>query len=305
MELELEVNPSNVEDEYLSGLNRSFGHWGDRSLYQWDFEREVGARRADLMVLRDQGRIVAGSAVSYRTVRDRDDEFLIGIMSGSWTLPEARGRGVFSRVIGESRRLVTSRDGTVLIAFVTHDNASRRRLVAAGCLEVPTWYVASNADTPLPADAPKVEPDPATGEELFHAYRRWQEEGTGAHVVYPSVETWASQYLGRPLPVERLAAAGCRCLIEHAAASDRVLWIGGRDPSAAVRALLGRALTAGRQLFVFTAQADLAQAGIDLGMAAKPGSITVLDALDGPAGGPSPGSASLPAAWRLQGGDRA
>jgi hypothetical protein len=320
MDLEVEVNPSDVEDEYVAGLNRSFGHWGDRSMYRWDFEREVGARCADLMVLRDQGRIVAGSAVSYRTVRYRDDQLLIGIMTGSWTLPEARGRGAFSRVIDESRRLVASRGGTVLIAFVTQDNASRRRLVAAGCLEVPTWYVASNADTPPPADTRPVEPSRASVDELFRAHRRWQAEGTGAYVVYPSIEIWASQYLDRPLPVERLTAAGSHCLVERAAASDRVLWIDGQDPSTAVKALLGRAIATGRQLFVFTAQAGVAQAGVDLGMVAKPGSITALGAFGGPgpgeagpgefrAGGPVPGPSpfptSLPAEWRLQGGDRA
>jgi hypothetical protein len=58
---QIEVNPSGVQDEYLSGLNRSFGHWGDRRLFMWAFEREVGAPTADLMVLRDQGEIIAGS----------------------------------------------------------------------------------------------------------------------------------------------------------------------------------------------------------------------------------------------------
>lgn len=272
-------------------------------MYKWAFEREVGARAADLMVLRDQGVIVAGSAVSYRTVRDGDNEILIGVMTGSWTLPEARGHGAFSQVIVESRRLLAARGGTVLIAFVTQDNASRRRLVAAGCLEVPTWYVASNAETLPPADAPIVEPSNLTAHELFRVYRHWQAEGPGAYVVYPSVDIWASQYLDRPLPVERVTAAGGHCLVERSAASDRILWIDGRDPSAAVAALLARAVGTERQLFMFTAQAALAQAGIDLGMVAKPGSITLLDALEGQ--GDGRGHSSLPARWRLQGGDRA
>ena len=303
MDLDVEVNPSGLDDEYLAGLNRSFGNWGDRSAFRWDFQREVGSRVADLMVLRDGGSIVAGSAVSYRTVRFGDAELLVGIMTGSWTLPEARGRGAFSAIIDESRRLLATRGGTVLIAFVTQDNASRRRLVAAGCLEVPTWYVASNAETPLPDHAPAVEPSPATIGELYRAHRRWQGEGTGAYVEYPSVGVWASQYVDRPLPVERLTAAGCTCLVERSATSDRVLWIDGTDPRAAVAALLARAIAAGRQLFVFAAQAGLASAGVDLGMVGKPGSIAVLDALEGVNG--DPGRSSLPAEWRLQAGDRA
>ena len=303
MGLDVEINPSAVEEEYLSGLNRSFGQWGDRDAYRWDFEREVGARPADLMVLRDHGQILAGSAVSYRTVSLGDDRILIGIMTGSWTLPEARGRGAFSQVIVESRRLVASRGGAVLIAFVTHENASRRRLVAAGCLEIPTWYVASSHETMAPADAAVVEPSTAPVAQLFRDFKRWQGRGAGASVFYPSVEVWASQYIDRPLPVERLTAAGCHCLIERAPVSDRVLWIDGQDRSAAVAALLARAVATGRQLFVFTMEAGLVQAGIDLGMVAKPGSITVLDPLDQHA---RPSSlAGLPTDWRLQGGDRA
>ena len=285
MSLDVEVNPRDLEDEYVSGLNRSFGHWGDRRTYEWAFEREVGARAADLMVLRDGGQIVAGSAVSYRQVRSGEEAFLTGVMTGSWTLPQARGKGAFSRVIDESRRLLAARGGTALIAFVTHDNASRRRLVAAGCLEVPTWYVVSNSATPRPASALAVEPSTVTVDELFRAYRRWQSAGPGAYVVYPSVEVWSSQYLERPLPVERLAVAGCHCLVERAASSDRALWIAGRDPAAAVAALLARAIETERQLFFFTAQARLARTGIDLGMVAKPGSITVLDAIETPAEG--------------------
>ncbi len=303
MDLEIEVNPRGVDGEYLAGLNRSFQHWGNRSAFRWDFRREVGSRVADLMVLRDRGAIVAGSAVSYRTVRVGEEELLVGIMTGSWTLPEARGRGAFSAVIDESRRLLATRGGTVLIAFVTQDNASRRRLVAAGCIEVPTWYVASNAQTPPPANAPVVEPSAATIGELYRAHRRWQGEGTGAYVEYPSVGVWASQYVKRPLPVERLTAAGCTCLVERSATSDRVLWIDGAEPRAAVAALLARAIAAGRQLFVFAAQDGLARAGIELGMVAKPGSIAVLDALEGSNGGLN--RSGLPVEWRLQAGDRA
>jgi hypothetical protein len=223
-------------------------------------------------------------------------------MSGSWTLPEARGRGAFSQMIEESSRLVVARGGTTLIAFVTKDNASRRRLAAAGCIEVPSWYVASSSETPPPADVPVVEASHAPVDELYRAFERWQGNGSGAHVVYPTAEVWASQFIDRSLPVERLTAAGTHCLVERAAASDRVLWIDGPDPSTALAALLARAVATGRQLLVFTVQAGLAQVGVDLGMVAKPGSITVLDVVERPADGPA--RAPLPTEWWLQGGDR-
>ncbi len=142
-----------------------------------------------------------------------------------------------------------------------------------------------------------------TVDELRRAHRRWQAEGTGAYVVYPKLDVWISQYLDRPLPVEVLVAAGCHCLVERAAASDRVLWIEGQNPSPAVAALLARAVRAGRQLFLFATEPGLAQAGVELGMVAKPGSITVLDAGAGLTGVAA--QSRLPAEWRLQGGDRA
>jgi hypothetical protein len=290
------INPVGVVDEYLHGLNRSFGHWGDRSVYRWAFERQVGAPAADLMVLHGESGPVAGSAVSYRRIRHTGGEMLAGIMTGSWTLPEARGRGAFAQAIQESRRLTAARGGAALLAFVTHDNASRRRLVAAGCAEVPTFYVASTDTTTAPDGAPPVHADEAGPAELFRAHERWVQEAPGAHVIYPSVAEWASQFLERALPVECVRVAGAHCLVERAAASDRVLWIAGPDPAAAVAALLARASGAGRQLFFFTCDQALAQAGAALNMVARPGSLTVISAGDD--------EAELPTGWRLQGGDR-
>ena len=191
----------------------------------------------------------------------------------------------------------------MLIAFVTHDNASRRRLVAAGCLEIPTWYVASNHETMAPAEAAVVEPSTAPVAQLFRDFKRWQGRGAGASVFYPSLEVWASQYIDRPLPVERLTAAGCHCLIERApsptgscgsmARIDPRQWpLSWREPSQRDGSCSFSRWRPG-----------LSRLGIDLGMVAKPGSITVLDPLDQHAR-PS-GLAGLPTDWRLQGGDRA
>lgn len=303
MDLQAEINPSDVEDAFLLGLNRSFGHWGDRSTYAWGFEREVGARAADLIVLRGDGVIVAGSAVSYRVVQHDGNQIVVGVMTGSWTLPEARGRGAFGQMIHESRTLTAARGGSLLIAFVTHENASRRRLVAAGCAEVPTWYVASDPDTPPPSRAAAVEPTAAPAQELFRAHLDWQAGGSGASVIYPSIEVWASQFLVRPLPVEVVRAAGARCVVERGTTSDRVLWTDGRDGPAALAALLKRAIESERQLFLFTMDPALARVGADLGMLAKPGSLTVLETLD--EGNERPRVSRIPAAWRVQGGDRA
>jgi hypothetical protein len=303
MELDLEVNPPNMEAAYLSGLNRCFADWGGGREYRWEFAREVGAPPADLLVLRDAGALAAGSAVVYRTVRTGQGDCIVGVMSGSWTLPEARGRGAFSRVIVESRRLVAEHGGAALIAFVTHDNASRRRLVAAGCREVPTHYLFSTPDTPQPAGSPEVRPGQLDLESLYRAHLQWVDGVAGAHLVYPSAAVWAGQFLERPLPVERVSVSGCQALVERSRTADRVLWLVGSEPGPALAGLLGRALGAGRQLFLFSVEARVAEAATGLGMEMKPGSITVLPASGDPAAPIVPGE--LAQQWRIQGGDRA
>jgi hypothetical protein len=306
--LDLEVNPPGSIDEYLAGVNRCFTGWGGDAEYRWAFVRAVGAPPADLLVLRDGPALVAGSAVVYRTVGTERGDVLVGIMSGSWTLPEARGRGAFSRLIVESQRLVAAHDGAALIAFVTHDNASRRRLVAAGCREVPSHYLFSTADTTGPHAAPAVATTPVDVEALYRAHMAWVEAGRGAHPRYASAAEWAGQYVLRPLPVEHVAVGGCEALIERSPSSDRVLWLVGGDPGAALAGLLDRALRSGRQLFLYSMDDAVVEAANRLGLTDKPGSLTVLDVPGGPGAGAHDAVAGvdeLAHRWRIHGGDRA
>ena len=85
------VNPPAIQDEYLRCLNTVFGNWGDAEKYFWYFQRKTSFPDPDLMVLKERDRTLAGSAVSYRQIRfPNGGDAVIGIMTGSWTLPEAR-----------------------------------------------------------------------------------------------------------------------------------------------------------------------------------------------------------------------
>ena len=275
MGLAVEINPSALEDEYLAGLNRSFGHWGDRDVYAGpSSERWVRAPPTSWSC----GTNTRSSPVP-RFLPDRalrGHEFLVGVMTGSWTLPAARGRGAFSQVIDESRRLLAVRGGDALIAFVTHDNASRRRLVAAGCsrFRPGTW--------------------PRTTRRCRPPMRRWS-----SRVPRPSTSCSAPTAAGRTtapacpsctsvrrlgVAVPRAAAAGRASgrgrvpVSRRACASLRQGPLDRRPGSpAALAGLLARAVETGRQLFVFTLHVGMAEALDRLGMAAKPGSLTVLD----------------------------
>jgi hypothetical protein len=324
-DLELEVNPQGIQGSYLSGLDRSFRDWGGPETYRWAFQRE--GLSADLMVLRRGGRLVAGSAVSYRRVAlPAGGRVGAGIMTGSWTLPEARGLGCFTRMIGESLRLAADRGAALLLAFVTRDNPSCRRLLAAGGAGFPSAYLASTDETPLPPPAldPRPVADPETvARELFEA--RKQEQAGFSHFDYPAVEIWASQFLNRPGVIEMLSFGGqAWAIVERAPSTDRVHLIAvdrssGLTHSLCLAALLRGALDRGRRLFLFTTLPALAEVGRGLGLAAKPGLLTALiastpplrEALGAPAEEPE-GSADLSRGgsgwylgeWDLQGGDR-
>src|SRR5258706_305399 len=63
-----------------------------------------------------------------------------GIISSSWTLREGRGRGCLSHFVAWSREVVRARGGSIVLAFMTESNASRRRLAAAGADLIATSY---------------------------------------------------------------------------------------------------------------------------------------------------------------------
>ena len=132
---------ADAEERYLESLNRCFPAWGGREMFDWCFTRESAGLRPDVMTLHAGGGAVAGTANTYRRIRLPNGKTLVaGIMTGSWTLPESRGLGAFTRLIGESLDLAASRGAGLLLAFVTRTNGSTGRLRDAGAALFPTWY---------------------------------------------------------------------------------------------------------------------------------------------------------------------
>jgi GNAT superfamily N-acetyltransferase len=326
---EIEINPPEIAGEYLSCLNRSFHGWGGPETFRWAFERRVGGPPADLMALRLDGRLVAGSAVSYRRVAlARGTTIEAGIMTGSWTLPEARGRGAFTRVIEESLRLASRRAAGLLLAFVTEENPSARRLAAAGSAGFPTFYLFSTADTPVPSSS--VDPRPVEDVDgilgrLVTA--RSQVQAGSCHFVYPDAPVWGSQFLHRPGTIEVLSFDGTAwAVLERVASTDRIQLLvvdprGDLSVSDCIAALLRRALDRDRQVFLFSTLPGVHDECRRLGLSLKPGLLTALvadesrlhEALDHPGPPASEGASDLAdrrgpwflGDWDLQSGDRA
>lgn len=207
---------------------------------------------------------------------------LAGIMTGSWTLPEARGRHYFSRMIEQSVSQTKRQGGALLLAFVTAQNASYQRLAAAGSALFPTFYLAAEAPSPIAARNLQVSEAPDAA-PLHEAIERHQAAaGRASHFFYPTTTDWSSQVIERPLPTEILEVGkGCWCVVEKAATTDRLLaWFA--DPASEVAAsdrvtaLWRRASAAGRKFFFFTASGALKDEAVQLGLTCAPGFLTAL-----------------------------
>lgn len=308
--MEIERNPPGIEALYLESLNLCFPGWGDAATYDWAFRRKVGGPVADQVLLRDGGVLLAGSAVSYRRlVTSAGRSALVGIMTGSWTLPAARGRGAFTTIIDESVALTKAHGGALLLAFVTETNASFRRLEAAGSVLFPTRYVSGRAGLSAPGARLCIERDANATRAWFERFE--QARPAGAHFAYATADEWAGQHLDRPGQPALLEMEGAgAALVETHGDFVRVQAIcaDGDDARAGVvAACLKYAATRDKRLFLFESKQGRAERlARELGLDAAKGYITALPAaapaiealLDG-----MPLQQAL-ADWSLDSGDR-
>jgi GNAT superfamily N-acetyltransferase len=263
---------------FIAGANLAFGEWGDGKMYAWAFRGD-----ACLLLLDDDaGRTVAGSAIVYRTIRHPDGALQRGaIMTASWTLPAARGRGAFTRMIEATCDVARERNVTVL-GFGRVENASRRRFEAARATLYPSFYcrsIESRGSGAVAQPLDRLDPDPA----LFA-----RAEG-GSSFVYEADE-WRTQFLDRP--AARIECVGRRgewaAIVEHATGFDRVHLI---SDAAALPLLAPGAHARGCRLFCYTTVAAQANALAAAGFEWNEGFVTEL-----------PGTAVSD--WDFQNGDR-
>ena len=138
------INPSGFQSQYIDHLNECFNGWGGKSEYQWVFERKVGEHSPDILIIEnDEDGVIAGSAITYRRLKDEKTAIDIGIISGSWTLPAARRKGCLTKFVEESKRICYEKEISFTCAFMMDTNPSSRRLRAAGSHMFPTYHLFS------------------------------------------------------------------------------------------------------------------------------------------------------------------
>jgi hypothetical protein len=323
--LEIEVNPPGVQAEYPRGLNVAFPGWGELAMYRWCFERPVGGPKADLLVVRRGARLVAGSAVAYRSLRlETGVPVRVAIMTGAWTLPEMRGRGCFGRMIVESVALASRRGAALLLGFARAGNASVRQLAAAGSALSPTAYCLTPPDGGRHGAGARAAIEPGSPDVVALSTALERSRASRVRFTYAPAE-WASQFLDRPRPTECLTLdSNGWAVVEPIGATDFVQLLLTHDEagrSRALAALLGRARDRGRELFVFAGDEEWRHDCLRLGFAVSSGYLTALvadeerlrDALGVPAPVPrgsdsralaDPGSPWFLGRWSVQSGDR-
>jgi GNAT superfamily N-acetyltransferase len=219
------VAPGAVDPRlYLDGANLCFGEWGDEAMFAWAFRGD-----AELLFVEDAaGKTIAATGITWRNLRTGQRA---SIMTGSWTLPEARGLGAFSAMLEEIRSAASDRNA-MLLGFGRAENASARRFDAAGAQMHPTFYCRSTVAPVQSAPLEQLDPEP----EWFPSSFR-----------YTPAE-WRTQFLDRPdAAIECLGRRGAwAAVVERAPQFDRVHAVSRAD---ALPQLAARAHAEGRRLF--------------------------------------------------------
>lgn len=287
--------------DYVDLLNRSFNGSWTPELYRWYMARPFAGKTPDNGVLMRDGQPVSGAGVVYRQLRDRGGRIVdVGVITGAWTLPEARGHGYFTQVMQESAAYVAAQGCELLLGFVTDDNASGKGMRCAGAWMIPTTYLLSSTTTGSEASYLKVLPSDAGPEELY-ALHNLRSDATGYY--YQHLDDWRSQFLERTYPVEILRVGEeTLAIVEQAPGTDRLQWLGGDSAQHAscLASLAARAQAADRQFFAFGCAPWLAGCNKHSELEQRGGFITCL-----PAGEVTPQNAAMLAGlWDVHSGDR-
>lgn len=276
------INPPNYKSEYIKNLNECFNGWGQEKEYDWAFNRVVGDREADIMLINnEENEAIAGSAVTYRKLTKPSGETVdIAIMTASWTLPKARGKGCFSKIISLSQELAYKQDVPYLTAFVTESNASYRRLANAGSLLVPNSNLFSPEEAYSDADSAAIELLHDEEKVITAIYDRFKALQKDSVSFSYTREEFYQQYINRPKKAEILKVGSDYALIEETYNVVKVLLLTYEDTDTfekLIKALANWALeNRSKKLLLFSTKREIIEACEKLGFESLKGYFTIL-----------------------------
>lgn len=265
------------EQTFRDGLTTCFPGWGGEPLFDWAFRRVAAGRMPDLLVAEVDSRLAGGCALIYRTVRSSSGQTQpVAILAGAWTLPEWRRAGIFSSLVQFAKEIAAETSVGCLAAFVRVDNASARRLAAAGAQLIPSFYCRSGKGAELAPEWADAAP--------------FRTDRAGSTFFYTPAE-FDAQFLARPKTVTAIEGRGWRALVED---GDALLLVEAttRDAfAAAAVAAAHRAAGRGRALNCFTTVPARRDALLASGFSVSRGALAVI-------------SPDRWRHWNLEGGDR-
>lgn len=280
--LRILVNPQDLDAEVgAEFLTRCFATRWTEAMYRWYLQRSFAAELPDRLILMEGARAVAACGVVYRQLRTQDGEVhRVGVALAGGTLPSARGRGHYARVLQAVVQRSAARGCSALLGFVTAGNTSGRGLTRLGATAIPSAYIVSRNRSPGPQTGILQLRDAEVADDWpLRAAARLRPPAAAAGFHYPDASAWRSQMVDRPEGVQSLRiGATCRAVIEQVADTDRLQWLDGdgRERLAAIRAVMARARRHGRKFFMYSTCPHETEAARRLGLMAHAGYMMVL-----------------------------
>lgn len=279
------INPENYKSEYIKNLNKCFDGWGGDREYDWVFKRKIGKHSSDILLIQNkEDGVIAGSGISYRKLSSKSNSIDIGIMTGSWTLPTARKKGCFTKIIECSKDLCGKKEVPFLTAFVTESNPSCRRLEAHGSYMFPTYHLFS-PEVPFEGNGLSGAEVVETNEEIYQEiYNTAQERQAGLLNFSYTFEEFVGQYLERIKKTTVLKINEDFAILEDGVNEVKVLLLtysGEESLRNNIKAVTNWCLRKRTlKAFFFTTRKEFLEIGESLGFTIAPGYFTILSALD-------------------------
>ncbi|MDX1718621.1 MAG: hypothetical protein R3353_00535 [Salegentibacter mishustinae] len=279
------INPDNYQSEYIKNLNECFNAWGGDREYNWVFNRKIGEHSSDILLIEnEEDGVIAGSGISYRKLSGKNETIDIGIMTGSWTLPAARKKGCFTKMINCSKELCEDKNVPFLTAFVTETNPSSRRLEAEGSYMFPTWHLFSPEVSFEDKDLPKVKVLDLEEKIYPNIYETVQERQKKFLNFSYNFEEFVGQYLDRIKKTTVLKIQDDFAILEDGANEIKVLLLTYSDNEVLennIKAVTNWCI-AKRSLkaFFFSTREEYKDVGEKLDFQIVPGYFTILDSSD-------------------------
>ena len=274
--MRIELNPPGVDETILMGLNEAFPGWGDAGRYAWYFSARPPFSTPDLLVASLDGSIVGATGITFRhTAMGPGSPELVGILTGSWTRRQFRGRGVFRHLVDEAFARVFERGGRALLGFVRNTSPALSTLIRAGSECYPSHYLTSNGN---PQAAQRLQAH-RSDRGLECLQRALSQPARGTVFFYDGIDSVRAQFLNRPDPVETWTLGGSMAIIANRGDQFEVLKLLETPPEATgpfLRALADEAAARGGHLVLYTTEATLEDAARSQGFTCADGALTCL-----------------------------